>query len=295
MSRLIGWKRGAKPGPTLVLVAGLHGNEGAGVDVCRRLFMRLNGPVSGEIVAYAGNTAALAAKRRYLVRDLNRQWIPESIEAARSADGGGDAETASLLSLSRELDEILAEAKGPVFALDLHTTSAEGVPFSILGRSAGERAFAASLEMTGTIGLTDRTPGTLAGYLSARGCTALAIEGGQHESASARENLDAALTLALAGAGLVEKKDLAGYDEAKARLAKERGALPALIEVVSRHEVGAGFAMEPGFRNIQQTAAGTLLAREASGEVRAPFDGYVLLPLYQAQGEDGFFYGRAHA
>jgi succinylglutamate desuccinylase len=50
--------------------------------------------------------------------------------------------------------------------------------------------------------------------------------------------------------------------------------------------------MEPGFANIQRTSAGTLLAREQGAEIRAPFDGFVLLPLYQAQGEDGFFYGR---
>jgi succinylglutamate desuccinylase len=50
--------------------------------------------------------------------------------------------------------------------------------------------------------------------------------------------------------------------------------------------------MEPGFANIHPTAAGTLLARDRSGEIRAPFDGVVLLPLYQPDGEDGFFYGR---
>ena len=50
--------------------------------------------------------------------------------------------------------------------------------------------------------------------------------------------------------------------------------------------------MEPGFVNIHRTAEGTLLAREQDAEIRAPFDGYVLLPLYQKQGEDGFFYGR---
>ena len=51
--------------------------------------------------------------------------------------------------------------------------------------------------------------------------------------------------------------------------------------------------MEPGFANIQRTTGGTLLARDGRGEIRAPFDGLVLLPLYQPQGSDGFFYGRA--
>jgi succinylglutamate desuccinylase len=47
--------------------------------------------------------------------------------------------------------------------------------------------------------------------------------------------------------------------------------------------------MEPGFRNFQSVSAGKLLARDHHGEVRAPLSGILLLPLYQAQGEDGFF------
>ena len=102
------------------------------------------------------------------------------------------------------------------------------------------------------------------------------------------------MAVALAAAGLFEPADVPRFEEAHARLVRERGTLPPLIEVVARHEVrpASGFEMEPGFINIQRTAAGTLLARERGGEIRAPFDGFVLLPLYQKLGEDGFFYGR---
>ncbi len=39
--------------------------------------------------------------------------------------------------------------------------------------------------------------------------------------------------------------------------------------------------MEPGFRNIDRARKGQLLARDRSGEIRAPADGMVILPLYQ--------------
>lgn len=296
MSGSLGRIRGAAPGPTLVLIAGIHGNEPAGVDVCSRLFERLRSlPLpGGEIAAYVGNPAALAAGRRYLQRDLNRQWTPECLDAARNANGGGDPESARLSSLANDLDGVLARARGPVFALDLHTTSAEGVPFSIVGPTRDERAFAAQFGIPAVAGISDRIPGTLAGYLGARGCFALSIEGGQHESRSAVANLDAVVTVALSASGLFTSEDVPGTAEARARLVHERGALPPLIEVVARHEIRpeSGFAMEPGFINIQRTAAGTLLAREQGAEIRAPFDGFVLLPLYQKLGEDGFFYGR---
>jgi hypothetical protein len=51
--------------------------------------------------------------------------------------------------------------------------------------------------------------------------------------------------------------------------------------------------MEPGFKNLSPAAEGQLLARDARGEIRAPKDGMVILPLYQGLGNDGFFWGRA--
>ena len=42
---------------------------------------------------------------------------------------------------------------------------------------------------------------------------------------------------------------------------------------------GDGFRMEPGFANIQPIAAGTLLARDNAGEIRAPEDCMMVMPL----------------
>jgi succinylglutamate desuccinylase len=50
--------------------------------------------------------------------------------------------------------------------------------------------------------------------------------------------------------------------------------------------------MEPGFRNIERVRRDQLLARHRGVEVRAARDGFVMLPLYQKQGTDGFFWGR---
>ena len=47
--------------------------------------------------------------------------------------------------------------------------------------------------------------------------------------------------------------------------------------------------MQPGFVNFQQVERGQLLATDRGGEIRARENGYLFMPLYQAQGEDGFF------
>jgi succinylglutamate desuccinylase len=70
--------------------------------------------------------------------------------------------------------------------------------------------------------------------------------------------------------------------------------LPRVLEVVSRRAITAedGFKMEPGFRNLDHAPAGQLLAHDRNGEIRAPTDGMIILPLYQGLGSDGFFWGR---
>jgi succinylglutamate desuccinylase len=234
------------------------------------------------------NSAALAAGRRYLARDLNRQFTPALVAAARAA-ADPDPETAILAALADEIDRVLERARGPVFALDLHTTSAEGIPFAIAGGAASDRDLARHVPLPVIVGLQESLGGTLTEYLAAKGCVALAIEGGQSHSPAALANLEAVIAVALAATGLAEPSDLSAAHD---RLCAARGDLPPLIEVALRHPVGSGFRMEPGFANIHRVDAGTLLARDHGGEIRAPFGGLLLLPLYQAQGSDGFFLGR---
>jgi predicted deacylase len=286
--RVLGARHGG-PGPTLIVVGGIHGNEPAGVRAAQRLVEELRGvPLRGSFHAFAGNLRALAEGRRYLGRDLNRLWTPLAMARARTED---DPEARELLELAAELDAAVAAARGPVYLLDLHTTSAAGVPFGFASRAPEALRFGAALRVPLIVGLETRIEGVLSGHAAALGAAPIAVEGGQHDSPEAQANLDAALLLAVAAAGLA---DLPGADQAAAHLAHAVGDVPLLIEVTARHAVapGDGFRMEPGFANIAPVRAGTLLARDRGGEIRAPSDGLVLLPLYQAQGEDGFFFGR---
>ena len=64
-----------------------------------------------------------------------------------------------------------------------------------------------------------------------------------------------------------------------------------LMELTYRHPVTEQdrFTMVPGFKNFDPVRAGQLLAHDRGGEIHAPADGRLFLPLYQAVGEDGFF------
>jgi len=287
---------GAEPGPTLLVVGAVHGNEPAGVTAARRVLGRLRASgvsVAGEVVGVVGNVRALAAGQRYLAHDLNRQWTADRMAAARAA-ANEVPEVMEVIELAGAIDDVLARARGPVFALDLHTTSAAGIPFAVVGETDHHRVFADHFPLPGIVGLEAQLEGVLTGHLSRLGCVTLAVEGGQSQSAEALASLEAAITIALSAAGVAAREQVPGHAAARELLSRARGDLPHLIEVVARHEVlpEHGFRMEPGFANIQRTGAGTLLARDGGGEIRAPFDGLVLLPLYQPQGADGFFYAR---
>lgn len=301
-SRVIAELRGKEPGPTLIVIGGIHGNEPAGIVAARAVLGAIGADaVRGELVALIGNLRAGSAGRRYLAHDLNRLWNAERMavaHAAAAAAAAGDPvepaepELFELVELAEAIDRAIRRARGPVHVLDLHTTSAEGVPFAVVGSIAEHRRFAETFPLPVIVGLEEALVGTLTSYFSRRGCTTLAVEGGQHASAAAVDHLAAVITIALEASGIVAP--VPGADAARAHLVQARGELPATIEVVQRHAVRPehAFRMEPGFANIQRTAAGTLLARDRTGEIRAPFDGLVLLPLYQADGTDGFFYGR---
>ena len=306
-SRVIAELRGPAHGPTLIIVGGMHGNEPAGVSVARSVLggLRADG-VRGEVLALIGNRRASQAGRRCLVADLNRMWTVEQVATARAsvkrdttaAVPGGTSPLAipelhELVELAGAIDAAVARARGPVYLIDLHTTSAAGHPFAVVGPSESHRRFAEDFPLPGIIGLDKALPGVLTSYYGRLGCIPLAIEGGQHISASAAYHLSSVVTLALQISGCVP--DMPGADAARQHLERARGELPPRIEVTVRHAIRPEdrFRMEPGFANLQRVAAGTLLAHDAAGEVRAPYDGVVVLPLYQPDGDDGFFFGRA--
>ncbi len=297
--RVIAEAEGDRPGPTLVVVAGLHGNEPAGVAAAERVIGRLGRglyPFRGRVVALAGNRAALARGVRHLAKDLNRQWTPERIIPVlhRAPAADEDPEDRELRELHGALCATMAGGRGPCFFVDLHTSSAEGAPFLVVGDTLPNRRFAAGLPVPAILGLEEQLDGSLLEYLSELGFVTLGVEVGPHGDPRAVHLLESALWLALGSAGLVAEAEVPGLVIHRRRLRRAARKLPRWVEVRYRHAIGPGdaFEMAPGFRTFDRVRAGQVLGRDRRGEVTAPEEGRVLLPLYQGQGEDGFFLGR---
>jgi succinylglutamate desuccinylase len=294
VERVIGSVEGRRKGPTVVVVGGLHGNEPAGIHAAVRVLAHLGEhrwALHGRVVVVAGNRAALAAARRYLDRDLNRGWTPAGFAAATAQHAAEDAEQIELAQL---FERFAVEADGPVTFLDLHTSSGASPPFTIIADTLRSRSAALELPVPIILGLEETIDGSLTGWLADRGHAAIAVEGGRHDDPATIDRHAAAIWLTLVACSALRPRDVPDLAAQRARLAMAAADLPRVVEIVHRHPItpSDGFAMEGGFRSFAQVSKGALLARDHRGEIRAPEDARVLLPLYQAQGDDGFFLAR---
>jgi predicted deacylase len=280
----------------VVIVAGIHGNEPAGLEAAARVLDDLRAPgiaLSARVVVVAGNVRGLAVSERYAVRDLNRGWSEAQLARLRAQPFSAlHAEDLEQRELADTIDAITA-GHARVVLVDCHTTSAPGVPFVLYGNKPEARAFVAGFPIPVISGIVDKVEGVLSEFASSRGHVAFSVEGGQHDAPEARDALEAIIWLTLKNAGVVDGADIY-VDAAHDVLDAMRGDLPRMVDVVSRHAISADddFVMERGFRCIDRIKKGQLLARDKNGELRAEEDGVVVLPLYQKLGSDGFFWGK---
>lgn len=298
--RVLGVHRGDAPGPTLFVCGGMHGNEPAGAFAAARVLRRLNQartPFAGEIVAIAGNLKALERGQRFLDVDLNRCWTRERVARLEAEDARGGtaappfAEAEEQRAILTELQAAERRARGPIVVLDLHTTSGGGPPFSLMSDTLRNRAIAHAVPVPTVLGLEETIDGTLLEYGTERGHAALAVEGGQHDDPASVDHHAAVVWLILESIGCLDPAHAPPHRECRGVLRDAVRGLPHFVELRGHHRVAPGdqFRMRPGYVGFQAIERGEVLADDRTGEIRAPESGRILMPLYQSQGEDGFF------
>ena len=74
-------------------------------------------------------------------------------------------------------------------------------------------------------------------------------------------------------------------------LIRMSAGLPKVTKLIYHYRIveGEQFVMNPGYKNFQPLKAGDVVAKNQHGEIACPVDGLILMPKYQALGDDGFF------
>ena len=91
---------------------------------------------------------------------------------------------------------------------------------------------------------------------------------------------------------MLSPAQLPEVEPARKRLLDQAGQdLQGFFEVRRRHSIHPNdrFRMRPGYANFQPIAAGEHLASNRHGNVTAQIKGRIFMPLYQSQGDDGYF------
>ncbi len=289
----------------LLCLGGIHGNEPSGVAALKRVFATLEKeaiPVRGRFLGLAGNLPALKAGVRYLERDMNRMWAPETLrraldpgpapETAGPGSGHG-SEWAQVRDLHLTIRGEVENWNGEVHFLDLHTSSADGVPFVCVGDTLRNRRFSRPFPVSVVLGLEEQLDGSLLEYLNNRGVITMGFEGGHHDAPHSIDRHEAGIWVALASAGCIPfTLEQVGFS--RSLLVRARDRLPMVLEIRYRHPLhpGDGFKMMPGYENFFPVKAGEVLANDHNGPIRAYYRSRIMLPLYQGKGEDGFFLAR---
>lgn len=302
-NRIIGRYIGEEKGPLFIVVGAMHGNEMAGVYAIWTLLDMLEKESAknpdfifcGQFIGIYGNVRAMTARKRFILRDLNRQWRPEYVAYLQTLPPetleAEDAEIVELLDvLKYEVDKYEPEE---VVFIDLHTTSADGGIFSVVTDELRSLQIAVQLHAPVITGMMQGLEGTTLHYFTEQlfgvPTAGLAFESGQHDDPDSIRRAISALVSCLRSVGcvhafIIESK----HDHLLIEYARK---LPKVTELLYVHSIKPedDFNMLSGFRNFLPIKEGQVLATDKHGLVKSPHSGLMLMPLYQAQGENGFF------
>ena len=295
IDRILGQYTQQTEGPQLLIFTGVHGNEPSGIFAFQKVMHTLkNNDISfkGNMTGIAGNLPALGASVRYEDEDMNRTFLAERVEKIKKGEVELNAEEQQLKELTETVDELTKNAD-EVFFVDCHSTSSQSEPYISLNVGYPDSYhFVKGIPVNTVVGIEREIKGCLAEYFNKKGSHGFTFEAGQHEAITTIYNQEAVIWLALVNAGCLEEYALPQIAQARETLTNNVTESHRFFNVISSYTIleGETFRMEPGFVNLQHIDKGQLLAHSNGFPVYAPDKGRILMPLYQKQGNNGYFF-----
>ncbi|WP_041497463.1 M14 family metallopeptidase [Nonlabens marinus] len=277
-------------GPLVFITAAVHGNEPSGVKALEEVFSQLRASkaqINGTLIGLRGNRGALEKGVRFIDEDLNRTWKPIKI-AKQIKDTHEELEMEEIIEI---LDMELAHHKGQkAYFLDCHTTSSQSAPYMSVQVKNDNDEWAHRFPTYIVRGFSDIVNGSIDHYFTDRGLTGFTFEAGQHDDPASARHHQSMIWLMLKEACDLDLTQIKTHPQCVESL-KNEAPDQKTFEIIHRHEIkdGDDFKMKAGFDNFQKISKGELLAHNNGAELKSTWNARIFMPLYQGQGNDGFF------
>lgn len=266
-------KQGTLSGPVSVILAGVHGNEPCGIRACESLVPLLE-IQKGTVYFIVGNPRAVEQYLRSTEQNLNRMFQDE---AAYSDEVKHSYE----FIRSREIMKYLDQASA---LLDIHSAAKHTEPFMFCESASFETASYLPADFKRVVSGVDAIePGGTDGYMHRQGKIGICIECGQHEEPEAIDRARKAIECFLVARGhVISKMELPTYPD------REQVTLDYVYLTKTD-----SFALDRKFRDFEIIEEGTLIGKDESQEVRAPYRGRIVFARScKAKGLEGFLMGK---
>ncbi len=255
-----------KPGPTVAIFAGVHGNERAGVYALHELLPTLK-IMRGRLLIVFANPPAIAANVRMLGKNLNRCFYKNNTGTSPE-----DIRARELMKLLDECDALL----------DLHMFyDDDGEPFVICEENALQLARIFDVPIIST-NWTAVEPGGTDSYMFEAGKLGICLECGP--LSKSREYTDFAKKAVYQFLKFFDMTSQpVNYSSAPKRIIRAQKAVPKKSDA---------FTLCAGFKNFQRLLPGQIIATEHAEQFTAKTGECIIFPHYNARiGEEAYIIG----
>lgn len=257
------------PGPTIVIMAGVHGNESCGLQAFADILPGLS-ILKGQVTFVIGNPKAVAIHQREFQGNLNRMFRPDEDMAM------SERETYEYRR-SRELMPLLAKTDA---LLDIHSSSTkDSTPFIICEPQsyACASVLPAEIVVSGIDAL--HKTGTDA-YVNQSGGLGICIECGYHTDPEASQIAVSAIQNFLKYFGLIDG------DVAVPKQQKH-------IKAGWVYKNKKSFVLSKNYQEFESIKKGEIIGIDDTEVVYAPYDGNIIFPHNtNIPNSEAFLFGR---
>jgi len=277
---------------TIIFISAIHGNENSGVIALKRFFKDVentNIKIGGTVIGLIGNLNALKNNNRYINTDMNRLWTDRVIQLKSKKENEDRQE---MLVLKNLIDTIITlKKKKNILIIDLHNTSSPNGVFTIVNNKT-EQQIAEHLQIPVISDLFSKVHGSLAEYYSSKKVSSIVFEGGAIGDPASINNHEVGIWKMLEKRGFIQKENIPERVLKNSQIMsnfskKNKGNYS--VKYIHKIKKNSDFLMHPNMSNFEKIKKGQIIGNDINGPVKSPLEGHLLMPLYQKQGNEGFY------